>query len=94
MVTARLRQLVLPLLSDVRCVLNACDSEGEALFSPSDIPDGFGYSSNGVGGFLPASGCVAALHSCDAHLMKRPLPEKPTALSSVAQHGIHEHRKS
>ena len=53
MVTARLRQLVLPLLSDVRCVLNACDSEGEALFSPSDIPDGFGYSSNGVGGFLP-----------------------------------------
>ena len=87
MVTARLRQLELPLLSDVRCVLNACDSEGEALFSPSDIPDGFGYSSNGVGGFLPASGCVAALHSCDAHLM-------PTAVSGVAQHGIHEHRKS
>jgi len=92
--TARLRQLELPLLSDVRCVLNACDSEGEALFSPSDIPDGFGHSSIGVSGLLPCSACVAALHSCDAHLTKRLLPEKPAAVGGLAQHGIHEHRKS
>lgn len=92
MVTARLGQLELPLLSDVRCVLNAC--EGEALYSPSNIPDGFGYSSNGVGGFLPRGGSVAAFHSCDAHLMKRLLPEKPTAVGGLAQHGIHEYRKS
>jgi len=88
-VTARLRQLELSLLSDVRRVLNDC--EGGPLLSPCDISDGFGYSSIGIGGLLPRSACVAAFHSCDAHLMKRPLPEKPAVASGLAQHGIHEH---
>jgi hypothetical protein len=80
-VTARLRQLELSHMSDVRCVPNACDCEGGRLLSPSDISDGFD-SSIGIGGLLPRSACVAAFHSCDAHLMKRLLPEMPAAVGS------------
>ena len=92
MVTARLGQLELPPLSDVRCVLNAC--EGECSFRLPIFPMSVVTAAMAFVAFAPRGGCVAAYHSCDAHLMKLPLPEKSAAVGGLAQHGIHEHRKS